>query len=233
MRTLVTLCLLALPLPGLACDLALILAVDVSGSVDDEEYAIQRDGLARALADSVVREALVGAQARVAVVQWSGASRQAVTVPWTVTADHDATGALAEKVALDPRVWDQFSTGIGELIAFSLTLFEAVPECRRRVIDISGDGVSNEGRPPESFRSALSGAGVTINAVVIETEERDLRGYFWENVIHGEGAFVSSARGFEDYAARIRQKLIREVSDEIGASGERPVDGDVDSMPRR
>ncbi len=203
--------------PARACDLALILAVDVSGSVDEDEYAIQRDGLARALADSVVREALVNARARVAVVQWTGASRQAVTVPWTAVEDHEAAHRLAATVAADPRVWWQYSTAIGEAIALSLEMFQEVPECRRRVIDISGDGTSNEGRMPAGFRPALTAAGVTINAVVIETDERDLTGYFWENVIHGPGAFVVTAAGFEQYAARIREKLIREVADQIGA----------------
>ena len=103
-------------------------------------------------------------------------------------------------------------------MAVSLTMFEALPGCRRRVLDISGDGPSNEGRPPEGFRAALSAAGVQVNAVVIETEGRDLRGYFWENVIHGEGAFVVTADGFDSYAARIRQKLIREVSDQLGGA---------------
>ena len=214
--------------PARACDLALILAVDVSGSVDEEEYAIQRDGLARALADSVVREALVNASARVAVVQWSGASRQAVTVPWTALEDHDAAHGFAAAVAADPREWWQYSTAIGEVIALSLEMFAEVPECRRRVIDISGDGISNEGRPPAEFRATLTAAGVTINAVVIETEDRDLTGYFWENVIHGPGAFVVTADGFEQYAARIREKLIREVADQIGslAPDLRPPAGD-------
>lgn len=199
-----------------ACDLALILAVDVSGSVDPDEYKIQRDGLARALADSVVAEALVRSRARVTIVQWTGASRQRVTVPWIAVEDFGAARALADAAAQDPRQWTQYSTAIGEVLAVSLDLFEEVPECRRRVIDISGDGVSNEGRPPEGFRTALSAAGVTVNAVVIETDDKDLRGYFWENVIHGDGAFVVTASGFEQYAARIREKLIREVADQVG-----------------
>ncbi len=209
--------------PARACDLALILAIDVSGSVDPTEYAIQRDGLARALADSVVAEALVRSRARVAVMQWTGASRQEVTVPWMAIDTHEDARALAAAAAADPRVWWQFSTAIGEALAVSVALFDAVPECRRRVIDISGDGVSNEGRPPETMRAALRAAGVVVNAVVIETDDRDLRGYFWENVIHGEGAFVVAASGFEQYAARIREKLIREVADQIGAAP--PPDG--------
>ena len=203
--------------PARACDLALILAVDVSGSVDEADYATQRDGLARALSDSVVREALVAAQARVTIVQWTGASRQRVTVPWMAIDNHEAALDLAARAAADPRVWEQYSTAIGELMALSLKLFEEVPECRRRVIDISGDGVSNEGREPTEFRGALTAAGIVVNAVVIETEGRDLRDYFWENVIHGEGAFVVMARGFEDYAERIKQKLIREVADQVSS----------------
>lgn len=216
-RAVAVLSALAAPLPAVACDLALVLALDVSGSVDPEEYAIQRDGLARALADSVVAEALVRSKARVAIVQWTGASRQEVTVPWVAVEDYGAAARLAEAAAADPRVWWQYSTAIGEVLATALDLFEQVPQCRRRVVDISGDGTSNEGREPRALHPALSMAGVTVNAVVIETEDRDLTGYFWENVIHGEGAFVVTASGFEQYAARIREKLIREVADQIGA----------------
>ena len=89
--------------------------------------------------------------------------------------------------------------------------FDGAPDCRRKVIDVSGDGASNEGIEPREVHRALRAAGVTVNAVVIETNEEDLTSYFWENVIMGEGAFVMTASGFEDYPDRIRRKLQRET----------------------
>lgn len=195
-----------------ACELALVLAVDVSGSVDPSEYRIQRDGLAAALRDPVVSEALVSLRAEVMVLQWTGASRQRVTVPWSSIRDFTALDALADRVASDPRVWRNFSTAIGEALEVSISQFQEVPHCKRRVIDISGDGRSNEGLLPAQMQMRLKSNRVIVNAVVIEGAEDDLTGYFWENVIYGEGAFVVTATHFRDYPERIRQKLRRETT---------------------
>jgi len=195
-----------------ACELALVLAVDVSGSVDSWEYRIQRDGLAEALRDSVVSEALVAAQAEVMLLQWTGAGRQRVTVPWRTINSFDALDSFTVDVAADRRVWRNFSTAIGEALEMSVAQFAAVPHCRRRVIDVSGDGSSNEGIAPAAMRMRLKTEQVTVNALVIEDAEEDLTGYFWENVIHGDGAFVVTANDFPDYPRRIRQKLRRETT---------------------
>ncbi len=197
--------------PVLGCDLALILAVDVSGSVDPEEYRIQMDGLAEALRDGVVVEALMDAEAWVTLVQWTGSSRQDASIGWTQMSSFAEIDAFASLVSQDPRVWRNYSTAIGEALEFSLETFDGAPDCRRKVIDVSGDGVSNEGTEPRDVHRALRAAGVTVNAVVIETDEKDLTSYFWENVIIGEGAFVMTASGFEDYPDRIRRKLQRET----------------------
>ena len=95
--------LLALPLPGWACDLALVLAVDVSGSVDATEYRIQMDGLAAGLRDGVVSEALVNAQAQVTLIQWSGRARQEISIPWTPTRTFEEVEALARAVEHNDR----------------------------------------------------------------------------------------------------------------------------------
>ncbi len=198
--------------PAMACDLALALAVDVSGSVDSGEYRIQMEGLAAGLRDPVVSEALVRGQARLMLVQWTGASRQKVTIPWTRVDSFETLDAFASQVASDPRVWRNFSTAIGEALEMTLTSFSAVSECKRQLIDISGDGISNEGVEPTEIHSVLRRYGVTVNAIAIEESEPDLTAYFFENVIVGEGAFVVSAAGFEDYPERIRKKLLREVT---------------------
>jgi Ca-activated chloride channel family protein len=195
-----------------ACELALVLAVDVSGSVDSWEYRIQRDGLAEALRDPVVSEALVAARAEVLLLQWTGAGRQRVTVPWRTITDFEALDSFADDVAADRRVWRNFSTAIGEALEMSVAQFAAVPHCTRRVIDVSGDGSSNEGIAPSSMRMRLKAERVTVNALVIEGAEEDLTGYFWENVIYGEGAFVVTVNDFPDYPQRIRQKLGRETT---------------------
>ncbi|WP_171211771.1 DUF1194 domain-containing protein [Ruegeria sp. HKCCA5426] len=198
--------------PALACDLALALAVDVSGSVDSTEYRIQMDGLAAGLRDPIVSEALVRGDARLMLVQWTGASRQKVTIPWTRIDSFETLDAFAGQVASDPRVWRNFSTAIGEALEMTLTSFNTVSECKRHLIDISGDGISNEGIEPTEIHGVLRSRGVTVNAIAIEETEPDLTAYFFENVIVGEGAFVVSAAGFEDYPERIRKKLLREVT---------------------
>lgn len=203
---------LCLARPASACDLALALAVDVSGSVDSSEYRIQMDGLAAGLRDPVVSEALVRSQARLMLVQWTGASRQRITIPWTRIDGFAAVDAFAEQVATDPRVWRNFSTAIGEALEMTVNSFLDVPDCKRRLIDISGDGVSNEGVEPTEIHDLLRRQGITVNAIAIEESEPDLTAYFYENVIVGEGAFVVSAAGFEDYPERIRKKLLREVT---------------------
>ena len=201
-----------LPLPGLACDLALVLAVDVSGSVDATEYRIQMDGLAQALRDGVVSEALVRAQAQVTLIQWSGRGRQEISLPWTPTRTFAEVEALARAVEAAPRPWRNFSTALGEALLLGLEQIVNGPECKRRVIDLSGDGPSNEGVEPATLKPLMRRADVTVNAIAIEQSEPELTAYFYEHVIRGEGAFDETARSFRDYPEKIRRKLVREVA---------------------
>ncbi len=203
---------LCLATQAYACDLALALAVDVSGSVDSSEYRIQMDGLAAGLRDPIVSEALVRGQARLKLVQWTGSSRQRTTIPWTHIDSFAALDSFASKVAADPRVWRNFSTAIGEALEVTVAGFDQVSDCKRHLIDLSGDGVSNEGVEPSELQGLLKDRGITVNAIAIEESEPDLTAYFFENVIVGEGAFVVSAAGFADYPERIRKKLLREVT---------------------
>ncbi|KPD13554.1 DUF1194 domain-containing protein [Phaeobacter sp. 11ANDIMAR09] len=204
--------LLALPLPGWACDLALVLAVDVSGSVDATEYRIQMDGLAAGLRDGVVSEALVNAQAQVTLIQWSGRARQEISIPWTPTRTFDEVEALAQRVEATPRPWRNYSTALGEALLLGLEQIVTGPNCKRRVIDLSGDGPSNEGVEPATLKPLMRQADVTVNAIAIEQSEPELTAYFYEHVIRGEGAFVETAHSFRDYPEKIRRKLVREVA---------------------
>lgn len=202
---------ICLPVPARSCDLALALAVDVSGSVDGAEYALQMQGLADALRDPLIVEGLLRAKAQLTLVQWTGAGRQIVAIPWQDVSSAEALESFASAVTDEPRHWAHFSTAIGEALQFTAALFTQAPACRRRVIDVSGDGLSNEGAEPRDIQPLLKAAGITVNAIAIEASEPDLTGYFYENVIHGEGAFVVTATDFRDYVPQIRRKLIREV----------------------
>jgi Ca-activated chloride channel homolog len=212
LRALFASCVLGLPAAGSACDLALALAVDVSGSVDPHEYRIQMDGLVAGLRDPVVSEALVRGQAQLMLTQWSGSSRQQVTLPWTRIDSFAALDSFARQISAAPRPWRNFSTAIGEALAHAAASFDQVPDCTRRIIDLSGDGLSNEGQDPRTMHPQLRAAGIIVNAIAIEESEKDLTAYYYENVILGEGAFVITASDFADYPAQIRRKLLREVA---------------------
>ena len=173
------------------------------------------DGLAAALRDGVVADALVEQQAQVTLVQWTGSSRQRQTIPWTALTSLSEVIALAQRIETDQRRWRNFSTAIGEAVALSISAFDAVPQCARRVIDVSGDGVSNEGIAPDTLRPLLKARNIVVNALAIETDSTDLTGYFFENLIFGEGAFVITAKGFEDYPEQIRRKLQRETTKQL------------------
>ena len=207
--------ILTTPAPAIACELALLLAVDVSGSVDAQEYRIQMDGLAAALRDGTVADALVEQQAEVAVIQWTGSSRQRQTVPWTAMRSYADVLALADTIEADPRIWRNYSTAIGEALEVARAAFAPVSGCTRRVIDVSGDGESNEGVEPASTRAALRAQEITVNAIAIETDDADLTAYFFENLIVGPGAFVVTANGFADYPEQIKRKLQRETTRQV------------------
>lgn len=205
------------PSQSRACGLALVLAVDVSGSVDHREYKIQMEGLAAALRDGIVIEALLDQQAMITLIQWTGSSRQRQTLPWVQMLRDRDVADFAEAVEQNERVWRNFSTAIGEALGSAEVALAEVPHCRRKVIDVSGDGVSNEGVMPNTRHPALAEMGVTVNALAIETDNVDLTGWFYENLILGDGAFVMTADGFEDYPAQIKRKLQRETTKQLSA----------------
>jgi len=198
-----------------ACEVALMLAVDVSGSVDRTEYRIQMDGLAAALIEPSIAEALVASEAQVALMQWTGTGRQSVVISWTEISSTEDVTAFALEVADSPRKWRDFSTAIGEAMQLAVPFFAAVDQCERRVMDISGDGISNEGRSPRSMWPALEEAGITVNALVIQDTGFELTSWFEDNVITGEAAFVVTANTFEEYPEQIVRKLYRELTQAV------------------
>lgn len=209
-------CLLAAP-SARACETALLLAIDVSGSIDEGEYALQVQGLADALDDPEVAGILEQGQVALAVVQWSGMGRQALVLPWRrMLTGQDVTQFAARARAL-PRAFDGSDTAVGEALAFAAAQFAQVPDCRRHVIDISGDGPENAGFTVGRTRAEALRKGIEINAIAIEDMgvTAPIAAFYRKWVISPRG-FVVIARGLDDYPRAIREKLIREVSKPVG-----------------
>lgn len=196
-------------------DLALCLAVDASSSVDYDEFGLMLGGYAAAFRDASVIAALAagprGASA-VAMLLWSGRDDQAVAVPWARIDGGVAAAAFAEAIDNAPRLVPAGATALGEGMAAALALLAACPaEATRLVLDVSGDGRHNQGRPPGPVRDIGVGAGVTINALAVLNEEPDLLDHYQAVVIGGPGAFAMHTPDYLAFAEAIRAKLLREV----------------------
>ena len=194
-----------------ACSTALVLAIDVSNSIDPGEYRIQTEGLAEALIDPEVREALVQGEVAISVIQWSGKGSQQVTFPWTrIGSDADVV-RLSELARTMPRAFIMSDTAVGDIIRFAAAQFGPVSDCRRRVIDISGDGTDNAGTDPNAERRRAETAGIEINGLAIEGMGLSITNFYRRHVITRDG-FVMTARGHTDYAETLKRKIRREVS---------------------
>ena len=207
--------LCAAAFPARACDTALILTIDVSNSVDVAEYRVQTDGLADALRDPEVIEAMVSGDIAVAVVQWSGETRQELSIPWTRITSAGDVAALSDRARAMERAFVLSDTAPAEAIYFALRQFANVPDCKRKVIDVSGDGTPNGGTSVRTARRAAEQAGVTINGIAIESMGLAITGFFQSALITRDG-FVMTARTHREYAATLRRKIIRELSRVVG-----------------
>ena len=197
------------------CSIALALALDISSSVNSLEYSIQKDGLAAALRHPKVAEVIRNAPgyAQIAVYEWSGWQQQDLIADWTRVRTDADLAALADRIDGHDRRYAEFSTALGEAVKFGAALFRSLPEpCNRHVIDVSGDGVNNEGPSVFALSDLPALAGVTINGLVIKGATPDPEAHYRNEVIRGPGAFVMVARnGFRDYPDLILGKLLREL----------------------
>ena len=203
--------------PALACETALVLSIDVSGSIDRGEYRLQTEGLAAALRDPEVAEALVRGQVALAVVQWSGTAQQVLVLPWARMLTPEAVARYAARAAAVPRAYQGSDTAVGEGLRFALAQFAGVADCRKQVIDVSGDGQENAGFTDARARAEAVAAGVMVNAIAIEEPgpASPITSYYRGWVVT-PGGFVVTARGLQDYARTLRLKLLRELVRPIG-----------------
>ncbi len=205
-------------------DVELVLAIDVSGSIDPVEARLQRQGYYDALTNpKVIRAIESGVLGRIGVVymEWAGAHYQRTVIEWTLIDGAEAAQQFIARLADVPPTTQRW-TSISGAIDYAMKLFAQSPfEGTRRVIDISGDGSNNNGRPVRQARDEALAAGVVINGLPIINDRPTMWGgapelfldkYFEENVIGGPGAFMIVADGFEKFAEAILTKLIMEIA---------------------
>ena len=228
--TLIFVCLALISTAALAAepvDLLLVLAVDVSRSVDSGKFQLQREGYAAALSNPRVIEAIQsGRNARIGVifVEWSGAGNQKVVIDWTLIGDAEAAKGFGDRLIEAPRSFAD-RTSISGGIEFAMAQLALAPyQSTRRTIDVSGDGTNNSGRDVTILRDEAVSKGITINGLPILSENPmswnpdhtnppgGLESYYRNNVIGGPGAFVMVAKNFNTFGEAIINKMIAEVS---------------------
>jgi len=208
-------------------DLLLVLAADVSRSIDSGKFQLQREGYAAAISDPRVLEAIrAGRNGRIGLtfVEWSGVGSQRVVIDWSAIGDAQSAKGFSDRLLEEPRSFAD-RTSISGAIEFSMAQLARAPyESARRVIDVSGDGTNNAGGSVTSARDEALAQGVTINGLVILSENPlpwnpdhtnppgGLDNYYRNNVVGGPGAFVLVAKNFNSFSQAIVEKMIAEVA---------------------
>ncbi len=205
-------------------DLELLLGIDVSGSIDDVEAQLQREGYIAAFRHPMVVKAIrSGMLGRIAVayVEWAGFGHKKLIAGWTLIHDKASADAFAANLTREPPETAR-RTAIAEAIQFAVPFFDSNDYAGlRRVFDISGDGPNNWGDPVEEARDAAVKKGVIINGLPIMNDRLSLSGrspmsdldlYYKKCVIGGPGGFIVVARTFKDFASAVRRKLILEIA---------------------
>lgn len=208
-------------------DLLLVLASDVSRSVDAQKFELQRRGYGQAMSDPRVVEAIrSGSNGRIAVcfIEWSGVMSQKMVIDWTIISDAETARQFGDRILEAPRSFAD-RTSISAAIEFSVMHLEKSPfEAARRTIDVSGDGTNNSGRDVAVARDEALAKGITINGLVILSDRPlawnpehtnppgGLDNYYRQNVVGGPRAFVMVAQDFNSFGQALINKLIAEVA---------------------
>jgi len=208
----------ATPEAGTPVDAEIVLAVDVSRSMDMQEYAVQREGYTAALRNpDLIRAVTAGRLGRVAIAyfEWSGEAQDGTLIPWRIIEGPEDAAALAGEIAQVPTMRGR-GTSISRALTFATVLIEdGTVDGARRIIDVSGDGANNIGPPVTFVRDDTLARGITINGLPIVTSigtMSNLDFYYEDCVVGGDGAFVLVARSGEELARTIRRKLVMEIS---------------------
>lgn len=197
-----------------ACEVALVLALDVSRSVDRDEYALMRDGIASAFLDDEVRQLIewMPGGIMVTVTQWGGERQQRQAVPWQRIEGKAGIVRFVEAFTAQSRGFWMADTAVSEALVHADGMFGGAADCQRRVIDVSGDGIANAGAQVAPIARVIGAKGVTINGLVITGARPDPVRFFEEQVIGGPFAFVETANSYADYPRAMKRKLLRELT---------------------
>lgn len=196
-------------------DLALVLAIDCSYSVDASEFRLQMTGLGEALASAAAWAAIEKGPLQriaVAVFQWSDKDVQRITEPWRVIATRAEAVALGQRVAQGRRSIPEGGTAISSALVFATALFALAPSAARQVIDVATDGRNNMGGSVSAARDQAISRGITINALAISNEVPTLDVYLEARVAGGPSHFVEKAKSYDDFGEAIVRKLVREIT---------------------
>jgi len=213
--------------------IALVLAVDTSGSVSSQRFELQKQGYAAAFRNPQVLNSirsLATQSIAVTMMQWTGPRLHVVVAEWTRIKDEASANAFAATIETVPRQLFGGGTSISGAIDFSRLLLAQSPfSAARRVIDISGDGSNNSGRAVTQARDEAVADGIGINGLPILALEPGLDRYYYDNVIGGPGAFVIPAENYDNFADAVLKKLITEIA---GPTPRRSLASDAVSAPR-
>jgi hypothetical protein len=195
--------------------LAMVLAVDGSASVTYDEFGLIASGMATSLRDATVAAGLIG-QSVLSLLLWSGISQQDIITDWTIINTEADLNRFADSVDNMPRTVKAGATAIGEALLASLTLLAHVPVTpKRNIVNVIGDGRSNDGIAPGPIRDRMAATDITINGLCILHEEPDLLTSYTNDVIGGPNAFAVTCRDYADFTEAMRQKLTREIKGPI------------------
>ena len=198
--------------------MALLLALDVSSSVDAVQDQLQRGGLVSALTSPEVGAAFfaVDAPVALAVYEWSGRYNQEVGLDWVLIDSPAALLSAAETIAASTRSHNEFPTAMGYALGYGAEMLRRAPNCLYKTIDMAGDGQNNEGFGPQLAYREFPFQDVTVNGLVVNAaefaSETELIAFYRDEVLWGPGAFMEVAQGFEDYERAMRRKLERELT---------------------
>ena len=200
----------------IAVDLALVLAVDCSSSIDEGDFQWQMKGIAAALRDPAVYHAIGSGRYRVialALVHFSNARSQVTAMNWRILGSREQLAAAANFIEHSERHWLSGGTGLAAGLEHSIAVMQTVPAlATRHTIDVSGDGEDNENGNLEGTRALAASLGITVNGLPITYGSKYLYSYYRNRVIVGDDAFVEPATTMKDFNDTFLRKLLREIS---------------------
>lgn len=189
--------------------------MDVSSSMTDEEYLLQRDGLANALVSQDVMDAILdggGGYVAIAAFEWSGRNQQKMILGWRELHSKNDIEQAALALRSTGRSFAKYPTSLGFSLGYASAVLRVAPACDRAVLDVSGDGINNDGFGPIQAYQLFPFEDVTVNGLVITGKDPDVEWFYETQVLKGAFAFLETADGFADFERAMTTKLFREIS---------------------